>query len=866
MHELSRLFSPHRIKRLIIKNRFMRSPMVLAMATADGFVTKDLLKTYRKVAEGGVGLCMTGAMAVNPEGRIVENEMGIWKDEHIPGLARLADTVHAHGDGIAVWPELVCEGAHDWGYSYGQRDAGLAVDVLDEGYILAIVEAFGDAAVRAKKAGFDGVHIHGGHGYLIAQFISPAVNHRADRWGGSWENRLTFPLEIIRNIRLKTGDDFPLGIKMNTADFLAGGNWIKDTSRIAKRFAENGVDLIEMSGGMGFMTELREALRKRTGEKEYYFRDAIPQFREAVAGLPTVLAVCGGIRTPKVMEDILAEGVDFISMARPWLSEPDLAKRIQAGDLRPARCVSGYRLCNLCLTKLALGSVTCVKFYPGDCVMTCPVGQDNPTFFSLIAQGEFEEALKVVRRDNPLASVLSRVCHHPCESVCRGETGEPLAIRDLKRFITDYGLRKGLMTGAERRTRINRGKVAIVGSGPAGLTCGFYLAHRGYQPTIFERLPMKGGMPAWAIPRYRLPEGIVDADVSFIESSGVEIKTGTALGRDFSIKDLFDQGYRAVFLGLGASRSLSHNIDVPGIDTDGVYDAIDFLKNINLGNKVPVGNNVVVVGGGNVAVDAAMSALRLGAAKVQLVSLESCDEMPAHRAELADALEEGVILNNCWGIKRIRGNGQVTGIDLIGCTCVYDDDKSFNPQFDECVRTSLDADTVILAIGTTVESDCLREEVGIKLTPQGTIKTNAYSMETDLPGVFAGGDSVKGLSNVAEAAAGGKAAAEAIDNFLQGDIPILLKSHGHFVRMQRDEAFDDPANLILEKNSLRQLPAKLAPSERKNNFAEILGHYSEAQAIAEAKRCLKYDLELEEKSKKRRAQMGKATFLLDEET
>ena len=579
---------------------------------------------------------------------------------------------------------------------------------------------------------------------------------------------------------------------MNTADFLAGGNWIKDTSGIAKLFAESGVDLIEMSGGMGFMTELREALRKRAGEKEYYFRDAIPQFREAVAGLPTVLAVCGGIRTPKVMEDILAEGVDFISMARPWLSEPDLAKRIEAGDLRPARCVSGSRLCNLCLTKLARGSVTCVKFYPGDCVMTCPMGQDNPTFFSLIAQKEFDEALKIVRRDNPLANILSRVCHHPCESVCRGETGEPLAIRDLKRFIADYGLRKNLTTSTERKTGIGRGKVAIVGSGPAGLTCGFYLARRGYQPTVFEKLPIKGGMPAWAIPRYRLPGEIVNADVGFIESAGVEIRTGTALGRDFSIKDLFDQGYKAVFLALGASRSLSHRIDLPGIDIGGVYDGIDFLKSINSGGKVEVGENVVVVGGGNVAVDAAMSAIRLGAAKVRLVSLESCEEMPAHRAELADALEEGVLLSNCWGIKRIRGNKRVSGVDLIGCTCVYDDDKRFNPQFDESIRTSLEADTVVLAIGTTVDSDCLREEDPVRLTPQGTIRTNAYSMETDLTGVFAGGDSVTGLSNVAEAAAGGKAAADAIDGFLQGDIPALRKSYGHFVQMERKEAFDRP--------------------------------------------------------------------------
>jgi NADPH-dependent glutamate synthase beta subunit-like oxidoreductase/2,4-dienoyl-CoA reductase-like NADH-dependent reductase (Old Yellow Enzyme family) len=854
-----KLFTPLKFKGRVLKNRLMRSAMVVAMADGEGFITSDNLNWYKKVAEGGVGFIVTEAMAVHPRGRIFPTQISAFGEERLPGLKKLADIIHAHGDGVFVTPQIHSGGAHDWGYSYGQRDTGLGLDVIEEKDITQIIEAFAESALLLKRAGFDGVQLHGGHGYLMAQFLSPATNQRTDKWGGSPENRMRFPLEIYKGIRERVGDDFPVGIKMNTADYLDGGNWVPDTAAYAKKFAEVGFDFIEMSGGMGFMTELREALRQKVGEKEFYFRDGIPQFKEAVSGTDTLLAGCGGIRTPQVMEDLLDEGLDVVSLARPWLSEPDFAKRVRDGDLRTARCVSGSRLCNLCLTKVAKGSSTCVTFFPGDCLQSCPIGQDNPTYFALIAQRRFEEALAVVKRDNPLAGVLSRVCHHPCETICRGEDGEPLAIMSLKRFITDYGIKHNILAQAEPRVEGDGwGKVAIIGSGPAGLTCAFYLAQRGYNPTVFEKLPVKGGMLAVGIPKYKLPETVLNADISYIESAGVEIKTGVAVG---AIADLFEQGYEAVFLAVGAA--LSAKLDIEGNTLEGVSLGLDFLKAFNMNESVEVGKRVLVIGGGNVAVAAAMTAVRLGAEEVQLACLESQEELPAYRDEVDDALEEGVVFNFSWGPKRIMGNGKVSGVEFVKCASVYDEEGKWSPQFDETVSKSFEADTVIIAIGQSSDFSFLDEAGEPKATAEGTIEVNPQTLESSLPGVFAGGDIVTGSTNVVDAVAAGKEAAESIDRYIQGRSLLRGEKPREFIKIERPSMFADPSERVLKENSLRAVPPKLSVAERKDSFKEIVGSLSEEDAVQEAKRCLKYDLELEEKSKGRLAKMGKATFVLE---
>ncbi|GEM_PF-619998 len=862
-HECANLFSPFHLKGLKIKNRLVRSAMETGMGDPTGHVTVDILNTYRKSAEGGVGLIITEAIGVQPMGRSFHEQIVAWGDEYVPGLRLLADEIHLHGDGAKVFAQLQSAGGSGFGYSYGQVSSEISVDTMPAEQIEDLVQAFGRAAARVKEAGFDGIEFHGGHGYLISQFLSPAVNHRTDKWGGNLEKRLQFPVEVYRAVREQVGDDFPIGIKMNTADYLPGGHWLEDTFKIAKRFVKEGFDFIEASGGMGFMTELRESLRKKVGEKEYYFSEAVDTFVDALKGTDTALMLVGGIGSPRVMEELLEQGVDLISLARPWLCEPDFANRVKAGDLRRSKCVSRERLCNLCLTKLATGSVTCYKFYPGYCRMECPIDQDVPGYSALIAQGKFSEALAVIKRDNPLAGSLSRVCDHQCERICRGETGEPLAIRDLKRFVTDYGIKHGLMVTAEKGLEGGRGKVAIIGSGPAGLTCGFYLAQRGYSPTIFEKLPVKGGMLATGVPQFRLPTEVIGSDIAYIESAGVEIKTGMAFGEDFAIKDLFDQGYKAVFVAIGAA--LGAKLNIPGADHDGVLIGLDFLRNVRLDGAVKIGKRVVVIGGGSVAVDIAMTAIRLGAETVQMACVESRQEMPADHQELEDAIAEGVLIYDGWGPKRITGDGQASGVELVKCTSVFDDQGRFCPTYDESTDKSLDADTVIIAIGQGVDLNVVDSDPDVSVTAARTIEADMETLATGVDGVFAGGDVVTGPKTVVKAMAAGKIAAESINRYLQG-MPVKLPSKEEkylpFIKMQRPTAYVDPSELILKEKSLRQVAPKRSVNERCGDFEEIAGVLSEEQAIQEARRCLKYDLELEEKSAKRMTEMGKATFVL----
>jgi NADPH-dependent glutamate synthase beta subunit-like oxidoreductase len=368
-------------------------------------------------------------------------------------------------------------------------------------------------------------------------------------------------------------------------------------------------------------------------------------------------------------------------------------------------------------------------------------------------------------------------------------------------------------------------------------------------------------MLAWAVPRYRLPKEILDADITYIESAGVEIRTEMSLGKDFTIHDLFERGYKAIFLAMGAP--LNKRLQIEGESLPGVLQGIDLLNDVNSGKKVRIGNRVIVIGGGNVAIDSAMTALRLGAERVDLVCLESQEEMPAFKDQIEDALEEGIAIHAGWGPKRIMGDGKVSGVDFIRCTSAFDEEGRFNPRCNETITTSLDADTILIAIGQAVDRALLGGELRIGLTPGGTIKVLGYTLETGYKGVFAGGDVTTGPKSVVEAVAAGKMAAESIDRFLQGRSLIREDPYSPFVKMVRPSAFAEPSETVLTENSLRAVPPKLSAVERRNHFKEMVGTLSEEQAVQETKRCLKYDLELEDESAKRLAQMGEAAFVLN---
>lgn len=834
--------------------------MESALGVPDGSVTEDHIQLYTTAARGGVGLMMLEGIGVHPAGKFYDTQITAYDDDCIPGLKLLADSIHAHGDGVVAWVQLHCGGAAHFGYSYGQKDNSIDLNVFGEEMIDSIIEGYANAALRVKKGGFDGVEIHGGHGYLVAQFLSPAVNNRTDRWGKTAEDRMRFPLEIYRRIREKCGEDFPLGIKMNTADLLPGGNFLDETVKIARAFALIGYDLIEMSGGMGMMIELREALRKQLGNNEYYFKEAIPAFVQAVAGTKTALCVTGGIGSPEVMEELLQDGVDFVGMARPWLCEPDLANRIRRGDRRPVRCVSREQLCNLCLTRLGLGPVTCYKFYQGYCKMQCPVDQDTPDYIGEIALGNFAEAARIIRKENPLPNTLCRICDHKCEWLCKGQTGEPLAIRDLKRFAMDYAKKHDLYQEARIKTIRSGEKVAVVGSGPAGLSCAHALAVRGHSPTVFEKNDVVGGVPRTAIPAFRLPREAVEDDIRYIRSAGVEFKTGVEYGRDITIESLFDEGYKAVFLGIGATLPVT--LDVPGNSLAGISAALDFLEAVNRGRDVAVGKRVAVIGGGSVAMDAAMTALRVGATEVHVVCLESPENMPASKEELEDALAEGVVLHNSLGVEAFEGDGKsVNGIRLIACTSVFDQEGRFCPVYDRGVSESLRVDNVIVAIGQKPDMGCLCSPAAGEIARKGRIAADANTLATAYAGVFAGGDAVSGPGTVVEAARSGKEAAESIDRYLR-NLPLA--------RVPKDESYkpffkgcsgcEDPEKAIKKEKSLRAVPGKLDAAVRVNGFAEITGALTEEEAVREAKRCLKYDLDLAEKSAARLKNAGPAAF------
>jgi len=413
----------------------------------------------------------------------------------------------------------------------------------------------------------------------------------------------------------------------------------------------------------------------------------------------------------------------------------------------------------------------CMRCYR--CHDRCPQRLDLPEIFWLIRDlaveqnyltdvtGMLEEVLKLIRDEIPLAAVYGWICLRPHEAQNKRTKLDKLAIDALERFVAD---RKKEKTPPIPKTR--KEKIAIIGSGPAGLIAATELVKKGYLVTVFESLPEPGGMLRVGIPNYRFPKEALDVDINHIKKLGVEIETNVSVGKDVTIEGLLQEGYKAIFIATGAYKSMK--LGIKGEELKGVITALDFLKDFNMGKKVKLGKRVVVIGGGNVAMDAATTALRLGAEAVQLACLESREEMPAHEREIQDTLGEGVALNVSWGPKEILGDGKkLTGVKLVRCLSVFDERGRFSPSFNETVAKVLEADTVILAVGQVPDLSFLGE--GIDVLGGRVIAVDPMTMETSLPGVFAGGDVVSGPATVIEAIAAGRRAAVSIDCYLKGE-------------------------------------------------------------------------------------------------
>jgi formate dehydrogenase beta subunit len=528
------------------------------------------------------------------------------------------------------------------------------------------------------------------------------------------------------------------------------------------------------------------------------------------------------------------------------------------------------------------------------CRVGCPVHTDSGGYVQAIAQGRYEDAYIIARQPNPFASICGRVCAAPCETKCRrGAIDAAICIRALKRFVCerfgveseDFDLGRvypDLRGRSPQRVFSGGQKVAIVGAGPAGLSCAHELALMGFSPTVFEAQNLAGGMLVLGVPEYRLPREIIQAEIKAIESLGVEIRCNQRLGRDLSFPDLSQQGYGAVFLGIGAHKS--RELAIEGVQLDGVLRAIEFLLNVNLGYRVTLGRKVVVIGGGNVAFDAARSvvrqaekfaamseselrvalhqaaaaleelterqpeapdevrlaldvareAIRKGVPEVHMYCLENLDEIPAAREEIEEAEEEGIRLHTRFGPKRIVGkDGKVTGIELIRCSRVFDENRRFNPQFIEGSEETVNCDTVVLAIGQAADLAWIRPEDNLKVTPRGTLQTDPETLATSRPDVFAGGDVAFGPRIIITAVAEGQRAARSIAKYLTGRLPEPARKAR--ITAYPTESYRMPADY---EKLPRLLPPTL-PLDRRIGIAEVEQVYPEPRALVQGLRCLK---------------------------
>ncbi|MBW1849882.1 MAG: FAD-dependent oxidoreductase [Deltaproteobacteria bacterium] len=484
---------------------------------------------------------------------------------------------------------------------------------------------------------------------------------------------------------------------------------------------------------------------------------------------------------------------------------------------------------------------TCDAMVISACQHACPAGIDVPNYVAAIAGGKYAQAVEVIRERNPFPAVCGRICIHPCEYKCRrGELDDPVAIRALKRFATDWyfdhiGLAK------EPFPVMRDQKMAIVGAGPAGLTCGYYMVQMGYKVTVFESQPVGGGMLGITVPEFRLPRSVINEEIDYIKSCGVDIRYNSPIDAGNTVNDLLEKGYSAVFIAAGAQSSLRIGIQGEDDGIEGLYHGLQFLADIRTGKEVRLKGRVIVIGGGNVAMDVARTALRIGASDVQIFYRRTIEEMPAWEKDIEEAVEEGVVINIFWAPKRIiHEDGKVVGIDFVRSKTVFDEQGGSRLSIDEETTWRVDAETVIVSIGQAPDVSFLSKDGQLERALWGSLKVDENSLSTNIQGIFAGGDFVTGPSTVIQAIASGRRAALAIDKYLQGD-------KGRIEILDEKSSMEEKAGLALdEETSETKLRIEVElekPEERIRDFREVERGFSEEQAQREAIRCLRCDLE-----------------------
>lgn len=464
------------------------------------------------------------------------------------------------------------------------------------------------------------------------------------------------------------------------------------------------------------------------------------------------------------------------------------------------------------------------------CKTDCPAHIAIQGYIKMASQGRYREALELIKEENPFPAVCGRICPRYCESACtRAEVDDPIAIDEIKKFIAEQDLQSENRF-VPRKKALRPEKIAVIGAGPAGLSCAYYLAIEGYRVTVFEKQQVLGGMLTLGIPSFRLGRDIINAEIDVLKEIGVEFKTGVEIGKEITLADLRKSGYKSFYLAVGAQSG--RKLGLEGEESQGIMNGVSFLRQVNLNETSSLPGATIVIGGGNVAIDVARTTRRLGDGSTQLYCLESRADMPAMEEEIAEALEEGITLNNSWGPKRIiNEKGQVTGVEFQQCLSVYDQDGKFSPIFDEGVTRIVECQNVILSVGQDMDWGALLDGSGMTLNANNTLQVDELSYQTGEADVFAGGDAVTGPSFAIDAIAAGK----------QGAISIHRYLHGDNLSINRERIYHafDKAGLDLGgyDQASRQRPQP-AVAHHQPGFKDHRATFSIEQVKMETERCL----------------------------
>ncbi|MEG1179315.1 MAG: FAD-dependent oxidoreductase, partial [Oscillospiraceae bacterium] len=467
------------------------------------------------------------------------------------------------------------------------------------------------------------------------------------------------------------------------------------------------------------------------------------------------------------------------------------------------------------------------------CKTKCPAHIAVQGYIKLAAQGKYRDALELIKTENPFPAICGRICPAGCESECtRGDLDDPIAIDEIKKFIAEQDMNSEHRF-VPKKMHDYGNKIAVIGSGPSGLSCAYYLAIDGYNVTVFEKQKVLGGMLTLGIPAFRLEKDVINAEIDILKELGVEFKTGVEVGKDMSLSDLRGQGYEAFYLAIGAQAGRSLGID--GEDAQGVITGVDFLREVSLGNEIKLNGKVVVIGGGNVAIDVARTATRVGAEKVDMFCLESFDEMPALEEEIEEAQEEKIEINNSWGPKRIVvEDGKVVGVEFKKCVSVFDANGKFSPKYDENEIKMVEADSVLISVGQAMDYGNLLADSKVVLNPNKTVKADSFTLQTDEQDIFAGGDAMTGPQFAINAIAAGKQGAISIHRFVHPGQSLV---NG---RDRREYRSLDKNNLDLNgyDNTPRQKAAHADTAKAKYSFKDLRSTLTEEQVKKETERCL----------------------------